>query len=93
VTLKPVWNSSTFLQYAGMLIVLVAVGWLLSYLQDAHGTGGLVGWAVLFMAVAVGVALAAERRGEPILAGLLALVALSSSCSPRSPPSGGSVIR
>lgn len=76
MTLKSVWTSSTFLQYAGMLIVLGAVAWLLSFLQDQHGTGGLVGWAALFTAVALALALAVERRGEPLLAGLLAVVAV-----------------
>lgn len=74
--MKPVWTSSTFLQYAGMLIVVVAVAWLLSFLQDQHGSGGLVGWAALFLAVALGLALSVLRRGEPLLAGLLALLAV-----------------
>lgn len=74
--LKPVWTSSNFLQYSGMLIVVVAVAWLLSFLQDVHGTGGLVGWAALFAAVALGLALAFEQRAGPLLAGLLAVVAV-----------------
>ncbi len=76
MTLKPVWTSSTFLQYAGMIVVLVAVVWLLSFLQDAHGSGGLVGWAALFLAVGLALALAVERRGQPLLAGLLSVVAV-----------------
>jgi hypothetical protein len=76
VTIKPVWTSSTFLQYAGMLVVVIAVAWLLDFLEGEQGTWALVGWAALFTAAALAVALFAERRAQPLLAGLVAFLTL-----------------
>lgn len=76
MTLKPVWTSATFLQYAGMLLAVFSTGWLFDFLQNEHGTWGLFGWAVLFAAVILAVALAVDRRGEPVLAGLVAFLAV-----------------
>lgn len=74
--LKPLWSSATFLQYLGTAFVLGSLAWLLGVFEDDQGTGGLLGWSALALVVTGGVAIVAQRRGEAIVAGLLAVVAV-----------------
>jgi hypothetical protein len=73
---KPLWTSATFLQYVGMVVAGGSVLWLLTVLEDEHGAGGLLGWSALALAVFATLAELARRRGEAIVAGLLAVVAV-----------------
>lgn len=74
--LKPTWTNSTLLQYLGTIFALGSLGSLFSVLQDSHGSGGLFGWSMLALAIALALAVAAQRRGELIVAGLVAVVAV-----------------
>jgi hypothetical protein len=76
--LKPVWTSATFFFYAGTVIVVVSLIWLLSELEDEHGIWGLVGWAALALVVSAATAVYVEQRGETLVAGLVAVVAIVS---------------
>jgi hypothetical protein len=76
--LKPTWTSGTFLQYLGTAFALFSLGSLFGALQEAHGTAGLVGWSLLALVIAAAVAVLAQRRGEPIVAGLVAVIAVFS---------------
>ena len=75
--IKPLWTSATFLQYLGMLLAAINVVWLLTVLEDEHGTGGLLGWSALALVVFGMFAEAARRRGEAVVAGLLAVISVS----------------
>jgi hypothetical protein len=74
--LKPVWASSTFLQYLGAFFALGALLALFGVMQDEHGSGGLFGWSILVLAIVLVLAAGAEQRKEPIVAGLLAFIAV-----------------
>jgi hypothetical protein len=74
--LKPTWRSATFLQYLGTVVALGSLGSFFTVAQEEHGTWGLFGWSLLALAILVALAIGAEQRREPVLAGLLALVAV-----------------
>lgn len=74
--LKPTWRSATFLQYLGTAFAVGALLALFSVLQDEHGSWGLFLYSVLVLAIVVVLALGAERRGEPVVAGLVAFIAV-----------------
>jgi len=74
--LKPRWASATFLQYLGTIFAIGALLALFTVLQDEQGSWGLFGWSALALLATVAAALGAERRGERVVAGLLATVAL-----------------
>ena len=74
--LRPAWSGASFLLYAGALTVLVSLGVLLADLQDLHGSGALIGWSALVFALLLVAAVASERAGRPVTAGLAAFVAL-----------------
>ena len=74
--LKPTWAGSTFLQYLGTIFALASLGSLFTVVQDSHGSFGLFGGSVLALVVVVVLARAVGRRGEQIVAGLLAVVAV-----------------
>jgi hypothetical protein len=69
---KPTWTSSSFLLYAGGLIVLVSALGALVYLSTQYGKGALVAWTLLPLGVLLAVALRFERRGRWIAAGVFA---------------------
>jgi hypothetical protein len=75
--LRPLWSGSSFLLYTGAIVVLVSLGVLLGALADLHGSTALIGWSALFLALLLGVAVAAERDGRAVLAGLAAFVAVA----------------
>ena len=74
--LKPAWASSTFLEYLGTLFALLSLGSLFTVLQDEQGSGGLFGWSALTLAILIVLAVGAEQRGEPVVAGLVAVIGL-----------------
>jgi hypothetical protein len=74
--LKPTWRSATFLQYLGTVFAVASLGAFFSVAQDEHGTWGLFGWSLLALAILVALAVGAEQRGEPVVAGLLAFIAV-----------------
>jgi hypothetical protein len=76
--LRPAWSSTSFLLYTGALTVLAALGVLLASLGEMHGSTALVGWSALFLALLLAAAAAARRRGQHVLAGLCAVVAVAS---------------
>lgn len=69
---KPVWTSSSFLVYAGGLVVLSAAIGALGYLAGRNGHGAFAGWALLVLAVLYGIAVALDRRGRWLTAGIFA---------------------
>ena len=73
---RPRWSSSSFLQYAGMFVVLFAMIALLSWLASEHSDGGFFGWSLLVFAVLAVVAVGFELAGERVAAGLFAVVSL-----------------
>ena len=73
---RPRWSSSSFLQYAGMFVILFAMIALLSWLAAEHSDGGFFGWSLLVFAVLAVVAVGFELAGERVAAGLFAFVSL-----------------
>ncbi len=87
---KPIWNSSTFLVYTGGLTVLFGALAGLMYLSLSDyrnyggysfptgytGNGEMTAWALLFLVVLYGCALALLRRGRLIAAGIFAWVSV-----------------
>lgn len=76
--LRPAWSSTSFLLYAGAFTVAAALGTLLATLGEMHGSAALVGWSALFLALLLVSAAAARLRGQHVLAGLCAFVAVGS---------------
>ena len=74
--LKPTWRSATFLEYLGTVFALGSLGAFFTVAEEEHGTWGLFGWSALALAVLVVLAVGAEGRGEPVVAGLLAFIAV-----------------
>jgi hypothetical protein len=74
---KPVWNSSSFLIYAGGLTVLIgaAVGLIYLGIQD-RGDGARSGWTLLFLVIIYGLAHALRLRGRWLAAGIFAFVSV-----------------
>lgn len=72
------WSSASFLVYVGGLTILGAIGSLLNAQADQHGSGGLVGWALLVLLAVSACALYARGRGHRVTAGLLALSSVAS---------------
>jgi hypothetical protein len=73
---KPTWTSASFLLYAGGLTVLGSALGALAFLSGEYGKGALVAWTLLPLFVLLAVALAFQRRGEWIAAGLFAFAAV-----------------
>jgi hypothetical protein len=74
--LKPAWRSATFLQYLGTVFALGSLGAFFTVAQDEHGTFGLFGWSLLALALLAALAVGGEQRGEAVVAGLLAFIAV-----------------
>jgi hypothetical protein len=74
--LKPTWASSTFLQYLGTIFALFSLGSLFTVAQEEHGSGGLFGWSALALAILIVLVVGAEQRAEPVVAGLVAVIAV-----------------
>jgi len=73
---KPVWTTSSFLLYAGGLIVLGAAFWALAYLSSQYGDAAYAGWAALVLVVLRGIAGGLRRRKRPLAAGVFAFAAV-----------------
>jgi hypothetical protein len=76
VVRKPIWTSSSFLLYAGGIVVLLSALGALGYLSTQYGQGALVAWTLIPLAVLLGVALALHRRGAWLAAGVFAFTAI-----------------
>ena len=77
VALRPAWSSSSFLVYAGVLTVLLALAALLGDLGNRNGSWGLAGWTALVLAILVALVARFDRDGRPVVAGLTAFVAVA----------------
>ena len=74
--LRPTWSGASFLLYAGAFTALASLGVLLGTLEDLHGSTALIGWSILVLTVLLVAAVASERAGRPVTAGLAAFVAV-----------------
>jgi hypothetical protein len=70
------WSSASFLVYLGGITILFAAGTFLGVQGDSHGSGGLVLWALVVLAVVSAAAFFARARGRFVTAGLLALTSV-----------------
>lgn len=77
IGLRPAWSGASFLLYAGAFTVLGALGVLLGSLAKMHGSTALIGWSALFLALLLAVAVASDREGRAVVAGLSAFVAVA----------------
>lgn len=73
---KPVWKTSSYLVYAGGLIVLGSALAALGYLSSHYGPGALTAWALLVLVVLSGLAHSLRRRGRWVAAGVFAFVSV-----------------
>ncbi len=71
------WTSGSFLVYTGALLALGAAAAWQSVISSDHGQGAFAGWSVLFVAVALGLALWYRVRHRLLVAGLFAFVAVA----------------
>lgn len=74
--IRPRWSSESFLVYAGSVVMLAATATLLAILGEDHGNAALVGYSAIALAAALGLALALERTGRDVAAGVLAFLAV-----------------
>jgi hypothetical protein len=74
--LRPRWSSGSALVYIGGFVVLFATASLLGILGNDHGNAALVGFSALATGVALALALALQRAGRDVAAGVLATLAV-----------------
>lgn len=67
---KPRWTTSSYLLYAGGLIVLFAALGALAYLSSQYGDAAYAGWAALVLVVLSGLGIALKRAGRWLAAGV-----------------------
>lgn len=70
------WSSSSFLLYAGALVVLAAAVALLGSLSEDYGEGAFFGWSALVLAAVTALTVAFDRAGKRVTAGLFAFVSV-----------------
>jgi hypothetical protein len=70
---RAAWTSSSFLLYAGGLLVLFSTAWFLTRLGDDYGDASFVGWSLLVLVFLLTCALSFRAGRRPVAAGLLAL--------------------
>ena len=74
---KPVWTVSSFLVYAGGLVVLLGAAVGLAYLgYEYRDRGAIAGWTLLFLAIIYGLAHVLRLRGRWVAAGIFAFVSV-----------------
>jgi hypothetical protein len=73
---KPRWTSSSFLVYAGGLVVLASAVGSLSYLSSGYGDGAYVAWALLVLGVLEAIAHGLGPRGRWTSAGIFAFASV-----------------
>jgi hypothetical protein len=73
---KPTWTSSSFLVYAGGLVVLGAAIGALGYLAARNGHGAFAAWSLLVLAVLYGIANVFKQRGRWLTAGIFAFASV-----------------
>lgn len=73
---RPVWSSSTFLQYLGTVVGVAALAGLFGVLRGDHGSGGLLLASAVVLSLSAAGATATRRAGEPLTGGLFAVVAV-----------------
>lgn len=71
------WTSASFLLYAGAIVALIAAFAWQDVISNEHGKGVFAGWSVLFLAVALALAVGFRARRRPLIAGLFAFVAVA----------------
>lgn len=76
VGLRPAWSGSSFLLYTGAFTILVALAMFLGSLGEEQGSWALVGWSALVLAALAVVAVATNRDGRLVVAGLTAFIAV-----------------
>jgi hypothetical protein len=69
---KPTWTSSSYLVYAGGLVVLGSATGALGYLAAHYGDAAFAGWAFLVLAVLYALANGFKERGRWLTAGIFA---------------------
>lgn len=73
---KPRWTTSSYLLYAGGIIVLFAAVGALAYLSSQYGDAAYAGWAAFILVVLYAIAHAFSRSGRWIAAGVFAFVSV-----------------
>lgn len=74
---QPAFQLAHVAFYLGALLIMGAMGWLLSEAWMRVGDGALLGVALLYITLLTGAGLAMQRRGQMIPGGVLAAVAVS----------------
>ncbi|MEE1921987.1 DUF2157 domain-containing protein [Pseudomonas sp. 148P] len=74
---QPVFQLAHVAFYLGALLIMGAMGWLLSEAWMRIGDGALLAVALLYITLLTGAGLAMQRRGQTIPGGVLAAVAVS----------------
>ena len=73
---KPVWTASSFLLYAGGLVVLGSAIAALGYLSSQYGDAAYAGWSVLVFLALNGLAYGFRLAGRWIAAGIFAFASV-----------------
>jgi hypothetical protein len=73
---KPVWTTSSFLVYAGGLVVLLSALGALGYLSSRYGDAAYAGWAALIFVLLSGIADGHRHRQRWTTAGTFAFAAV-----------------
>src|SRR3954454_20404383 len=73
---KPRWTTSSYLLYAGGLIVLFAALGALAYLSSQYGAAAYAGWSALVLVVLYGIANVFKRQGRWVAAGIFAFASV-----------------
>lgn len=76
-TARPSFQSAHAAFYGGAVLIMAAMGWLLTVAWMSIGDGALLAISSLYVASLTALALALQRRDQPIAAGALAAVAVS----------------
>ncbi len=74
---QPAFQLAHVAFYLGALLIMGAMGWLLSEAWMRIGDGALLAVALLYITLLTGAGLAMQRRGQAIPGGVLAAVAVS----------------
>jgi hypothetical protein len=70
---RAAWSSASFLLYTGGLVLALVVVWLFASLADEWGDFALTAWTAAVVVALGGAAYVAQRAGQVVLAGLIAL--------------------
>jgi len=74
---KPIWTTSSFLVYTGGLTILGgALAGLAYFAAQSNGNGAMAAWALLFLVILYGIALALRVADRWLAAGIFAFVSV-----------------